>query len=573
MANFSISYLYQIVDRMSPTLKKINDKIKSHTETLKKNESAWARLTATTKKYMGSVTKATHKLDDFNNKLLESTGSIVALGASVASIAFPVKKAMEFQSAMTDLAKVSPLERGTKEFKEMEATIKNMSEEMGVSTTEIAKMMESGARLGIQSSKELQDFARLSSTVVVALGMSAEEAGDKIGSLRGKFHISIAETSDMLDAVNTLETKTSASAEQILDTLERASTSFVSLGISPEAAASISAVANQIATSSDTAATSLKIMFTRMQTNPELAAKMVGDPLNTIREHLNELAKLPQAVQTAKIFKEFGSEALPLVQGIVKNMKEYDRILEITAYKEQFAGSMTKEYEEKQKDLAIQLEKAKIGLNNIAMEIGTALIPIVGDFANLISENAKNIREFINRNRTLVIVLASLVAGFFSLIAVSKLWQLSVVAVNGAMLMWNATTKAITATMAVLRAGLLAINIVMFANPIGILVAGVGAFAAALAGIIIYWDDIKAGIDAAIESATEFVRSLFCGDAEQPNVTPKMSGADASGSNSGPKGAIDINVTGTNAQVTGTSVAGKGLKDTGLIKFSSFMNK
>ena len=573
MANFSISYIYQIKDKMSPTLTKINEKIKRQTQELQKNQSAWAKITAGARKYGGSVTKATHRLDAFNNKILESTGSIIALGASIASIAFPVKKAMEFQSAMTDLAKVSTLKRGTEEFKQMEAVIKTMSEQMGISTSEIAKMMESGARLGINSSKELQDFAKLSAKVVVALGMSAEEAGDKIGSLRGKFNISTSETAVMLDAVNTLEADTSTSASRILDTLERTSSQFATLGIAPEVAASLSAVANEVSVSSETAATGLKIMFTRMQTNSKFAAKMVTDPMGTIREHMQELADMPAAKRTAVIFKEFGAEALPIVQGLIKDLGEYDRVVGITADRTKFVGSMTEEYNAKQKDLAQQLARAKVGLENIAMEIGTALIPIVGQFASMIAKSATEIRLFIHDNHALVIVLATLVTGFVSAIAMAKLWQLTLVAGQGALLVINPAMKLFTLGVSAARSAMLMFNIAMATNPIGMLIAGVALLGTALAGIIIYWDDITAAINNAIDSGLQFISSIFGGNESEgsSNVQPKLSGADAKGANK-VDGNIEVSVAGTNAQVTGANVSGKNLAGTGIVRFSDYMN-
>ena len=204
MANFSISYIYQIKDKMSPTLNKINDKIRKQNQELKKNQSAWSKITAGAKKYGGAVVKATHRLDKFNNKILESTGSIIALGAGISSLAFPIKAAMNFESSMVGIAKATDLTAGTKAYEDMKNQIKKLSYEIPIATNELAEMAAAGGRLGIAADK-LPDFVRLTAKTSIAFDMMGAEAGDVLADISAKMSIPISSMENMVGAINAVE--------------------------------------------------------------------------------------------------------------------------------------------------------------------------------------------------------------------------------------------------------------------------------------------------------------------------------------------------------------------------------
>ena len=123
--NFTVSYIYRIKDRYSKTLSKIN----RHTD-----------------KFVKRQVLAQKKTEALSKSILNSQGVISSAGSIFATM-FPIKKAMEFQSAMADISKVIDLTPA--QYANLSKAIKSSAVEMGRIPTQTAAIVESAGKLGI----------------------------------------------------------------------------------------------------------------------------------------------------------------------------------------------------------------------------------------------------------------------------------------------------------------------------------------------------------------------------------------------------------------------------------------
>ena len=573
MANFSISYIYQIKDKMSPTLSKISKNIQKQNHLLEANRIVWGKLTTGAKKYANSITSATHRLDKFNNKILDSTGSILALGAGIAALALPVKKAVDFETAMTSVAKAANLERGTEEFAAMKKSILDMSLVMPIATNQIADMAAAGARLGINNA-DLPKFVELTAKTSVAFDLMGETAGDALASIGAKMNVPISGMESMMDAVNTLENNTAAKGKEMINIIGRIAGTAKSIELKPEQTAGLAAFANQITVSPELAASGLNMMINRMQKIPALQKQLLKSPEKAIQGMLKSLAKVDKASRAGMITKIFGDEAGRFVTQAVGSLELYEKTLGLVADKSQFAGSMTREYTAQIETTGAALQLAQNATDSMWIAIGDALLPATKELTYQFIEFTKSAAQFVRENQALVVGIAALVAGFVSAIAIAKVWQMT-------MLVLTPAVKAFTLAVTLSKNAIKLFNLALRFSPIGLILTAVGLLAGALAALAIDWDAVSDAIGGAIDKAKEWAMQKIEGignwimgndDETESNVNPKITGADASRASSMPQGNVDIAVTGTNAKVTGMNMSGQGLTNKGMVEFSSLMN-
>lgn len=99
----------------------------------------------------------------------------VALGAALGA---PIKAAIDFESAMSDVRKVVNFDTPDG-LQKLGETLKIMSREIPLSAAGLAQIAASDGQLGI-AAKDLAAFTNIVAKMATAFDMSAEEAGDSM---------------------------------------------------------------------------------------------------------------------------------------------------------------------------------------------------------------------------------------------------------------------------------------------------------------------------------------------------------------------------------------------------------
>ncbi len=385
---FDVSFVYRIIDKYSAQLQKIHEKTEGFS---KKVRGLGDRMAG-----------------------LASRAGVAFSAVNAAVVALPVRAAIEFEQAVSDIDKAFDFDSVAARATFLD-DLREMAPDLGLTSTEMAKLVFEAGKLGIASDDVLR-FAEVSSMASTAFdGLPIEEAGQVIGDLKTRFGLAVDGVEGMLDAVNTLADNTNVNGGQILTVLGRMSGQFAALEFPPELAAGFSAFARQIAVSDELAASGMN-MFLRQLDQAALAA----DPLGTITETLEELATLDIATRADVIKEIFGQEASGFVQGLVSNLDTLDSTLANVADSANFAGSMTGEFQNKSGTAAFAISQFWSELNNLQITMGETILPTVTEFIRKLSGVIDRVSKFAKANPEITkfsVVFAAVAAAIVPVVA------------------------------------------------------------------------------------------------------------------------------------------------------------
>lgn len=435
---FSVSYIYQIQDRYSKTLERINQK---------------------TKAFDSGVAKVQNRVGRLNKSMsgLQNMSSGIAAAGLATAAFFPIKHAIEFESVMADVKKVMN-DITPEQFEDLKEKVMAAGVEVGKMPTGIGRIVESGAKLGINYAN-MPKFISLVSRASVAFDMLEGTAGDSIAAISNRLKLSIDQTGDLMDAINHLADNTAAGGSKMIEIISRTSGTMSLLRMPANVIAGWAAFADQVEVTPELAASGINMMINRMKVMPGMAEKMVKDPAKTIRDFLGRFETMEPAKRMVALTKVFGSEAGRFASKAVSNLDLLDKTMGLVGDSSKFAGSMSKELQNRLGTTENKLERMKAQLVNIAITFGDAFLPILSDITEAAAPVLKFIRNFTKQSPEL-----SRFAIAFMLIAAAIV---PLVAIGG-------------------------IFITVFGAVSGTVAVVVGVIIALVSAVIALWDKIKA---------------------------------------------------------------------------------
>lgn len=436
---FNIAYTYQLIDRYSAPLRKI-------TESTRRHQDMMRRLSSDTRKSaneIGRLTNRTERLNNVFNNLKQTQQSMqrvadarsraarresvgggrmdrfgaaasglagLGIGAGGASV---MQQTAAVENAMIDLARATDLPAA--ELAKMQERFMTLSEQIGISTDKLAIMAFEGSKLGLPVD-ELERFVKLTANTAVAFEIVEDEAGRALGSIKAKMGLSISDIETLMDRVNFVADRTAASGSNMIEIIQRLSGTFKTLKLPPELAAGLAAVADQLETSPELAASGMNMVINRMMKSTTLAKKMVADPAKTIRAVFAQLAEMPEANRIQAAIKMFGDEAGRFAVKMAGNIDLLDDTMQKAADAGAL-GSMEREMKSRLKSLSMLWKTLSNAVMNVVVTIGEALAPDIKALGESIREVVPKIRDFVKENPGLVKMAAAGVAilGAFAL--------------------------------------------------------------------------------------------------------------------------------------------------------------
>ena len=243
----------------------------------------------------------------WSDSLVRAKTELTKLGAAGVGLAKISGDAIQFESAMADVAKVVD---GTKEqISGLSDGIKKLSREIPLTASELASIAAFGGQMGVPVDK-LEEFVRLASQMSVAFGMTAEEAGRAMAYLSNAFGLPLESMRELGDAINVLGNTTAATEASIVEVLSRVSGATKQFGLSAEQAAALGATMLSMGVSSQIAGTGINALLSKLQTAnvqskafqdalagmgisaQQLAADIAANPQKALTEFLHTLEQL-----------------------------------------------------------------------------------------------------------------------------------------------------------------------------------------------------------------------------------------------------------------------------------------
>lgn len=356
------------------------DKLRTATERLKRVEDARQRNIDKREEYKSGIM------------------GTVALGATIAA---PVKAAIDFESTMADVKKVVDFDTPDG-FKKMGQDIINMSKVLPMTANDIGKIVAAGGQSGI-AAKELMTFAESAIKMGVAFDITADQAGQAMAEMRSAFKMNQQQVVVLADKINYLGNNTAASAKDIMEIVQRIGPLGEVAGTASGEIAALGATLRGMGVQNEIAATGIKNLmlsltagkaatksqreaFARLGYSSTAVAKsMQLDSKKTMLVILKQVAKLRKHEQSAVLTQLFGKEVVGSIAPLLTNIKELEKNFDAVADKMKYAGSMEKEYQARAATTANALVIFRNQITALGITIGSVLLPAVNSVLQTVS--------------------------------------------------------------------------------------------------------------------------------------------------------------------------------------------
>lgn len=365
-------------------------------------------------------------------------------GAKIATqmggLAVVTRQAMDFETAMAGVKKVV---NGTpQQMNALTATIKDLAVELGMTAGEVANMAAMGGQLGVPIA-ELDRFTQMAGKMAVAFNMTADEAGNAAAKLANVFGIPILQVEKLGDAINTLGNNTAAKESEIVEAMLRIGGTAKQFGLAEEEAAALSAALIGLGKSPEVAATGINALLTKLQTAQsagsdfqnalqsiglsadEMADSIAKNPQIALSGFLEKLSQLDDRQRSMAAVKLFGAEYVDDINALVGSLDTYKDALGLVADKSKTAGAMEKEFKAQLATTAKQVAQAKAELANLAITLGTHLLPIISSAVGAFGDMVGAIDEIANAYPTLTKIAVIIGSGMVTVRAFNSVLALT----------------------------------------------------------------------------------------------------------------------------------------------------
>ncbi|MGN6329524.1 MAG: phage tail tape measure protein [Rhodanobacter sp.] len=356
-------------------------------------------------------------------------GATATFGVVAAATMFPVRQAVDFESAMVGVAKQvngarDASGRLTPIYYDMRRQIIALGRELPFSTNKIAEMVEAGARMGIPR-ENLAGYVREVAKMGAAFeDISPDEIAESMGRISGIFKLPISRVNELGDAINHLDDNAQSKGSDIIRVLQGdLAGASTTIGLSVKNAAALGSTLLTLGESAERADTAAAGMLRQLQiakmnpkrfqvgihmlglTGDQLQKGMIADPQKMILDVLGRIKKLPVEQQMEAVTRLFGKDWGGAIAKLANGVDEYRRQLEL-ANGAAAKGSMSREFEARMQATAAQWQITKNRINEVSVALGSALLPaidglfktagpVVSQFAKWADENPRLVKGVI----------------------------------------------------------------------------------------------------------------------------------------------------------------------------------
>ena len=462
-------------------------------------------------------------------------GQFMGVAAAGATVAFPIKQAMEFESKMADVKKVMDFET-PQQFKALSRGVLNLSTRLPMAASGIGDIMASAGQAGI-ARDELTAFAETAVKMGTAFDMTGRVAGKTMAGWRAAMRLSQDETIELADAVNHLSNSMNAEAGELTRVINRQGASAQTAGLMKQEVAALGATlltSNQGAERSATAMKKLLSTLTAGEQAPNriknslqalgfsakgMAERMQVDAQGAIRSVFQALKELPEAARPGMLKEVFGEEGKDVISPLLTNLENLDQAFAMVSDKTKYAGSMQKEYAERAKTTENQMQIFQNRVSKLGITLGFALLPplnavmgvagkTAGVVADLADEHPFLTKVVFGAAAALVSFKVASLAGRYGMSLVSDAVQFgkatfdffrpSVLALNASLIKQKAVAVGLAAWQWIVAGATKAwtaaqwlLNVALWASPIGLVIAGVALLGTAAYFLVKKWETVK----------------------------------------------------------------------------------
>ena len=304
----------------------------------------------------------------------------------------PLGKAISIEDAQADVKKVMDfsapdgLQKLTKQLIDFSAT------ETSDKPKDLLAIAAAGGQLGV-SEKAILAYVKTTSKMKNAWDMTAEESGEASAKLSNIWKIPIERLELLGDAINHLSDNTAAQAPEILNVTKRTSGMAKQFGLSAVQAAALGSAFIALGRPPEVAATGINALLNKLQTADkqgkkfqeglaaigmdagELKDAIQNDAQGALLKFLEAVEGIDKSERAGVLMDMFGLEFSDDLAMLVGGLDEYRKSLKLVAKEQNYAGSMTKEFQNRMSTTQSRMDITVNKLNRSFINLGTAMLP------------------------------------------------------------------------------------------------------------------------------------------------------------------------------------------------------
>ncbi|WP_137936095.1 phage tail tape measure protein [Chitinivorax sp. B] len=497
--------------RLNQHERELASRIHDTTQAMHKQQAAVGRLADQQRKLQAARSQYEHRLE--NRERLAGVGAAtVGMGATAG---LPVIKAIRdysrYEDAMLGVARQVEGARDdhgrlTVTYYQLGDAIKAMAERIPMATTELAALVEGGARMGVKGRAELLAFAETGALAATAFNLPAGQLGEDLGKIANAYKIPIKHINQLGDTLNYLDDNAQSKGADIINVMQRIAGStgsmnfkeaaalgstFLSLGASPEIAATASkAMVRELAIAEKQPKRFQNGLKALGLTAKQVQTAMAKDTTKTILNVLEAVKKLPardgMGVMVDLFGKEYGDDALKLADNLDEYRKQLKLVNDAKA-----SGSMQREGDAKNDTLSARWQMLHNKLFNQSSAIGQTLRQPLLDIMATAGRVTDRVAAWTKANPQLAATLTKIAAVLALVLAVVGSLLLAVAAVLAPLAAVSFALKTLSLSastsggaLALLHGGLamigntlLWLGRVLLLNPIGLAITAIAGLA------------------------------------------------------------------------------------------------
>jgi len=493
-------------------------------------------------KLSGSLKATGDQLSSFGKKATLATAPLaLALGGSA-------KAAIDFESAMADVNKVTNLDRHSAEAKELATQIRSLATDSQIPTSAkgLAEIAAAGGQLGI-AVPDIKDFTENVAKMGVAFDISANEAGESVAKMMNVYGLNVEGAVTMGDAINQLSNNSAASAANIVNATTRIGGVARTFGLTNIEAAALANTFIALGNAPEVAGTAITSLLPKLQGATGQTAKfqsgleMIGisaqemqdtveqDAVGAIQMLIDGLAQLDgaqRALATQALLGE-GSDARGLAT-LANNAEAFAKSLALVGDESQYAGSMQAEFEARAATTANQMQLFRNHVTDLGITLGSTMLPAINQLLPKLTSLVDRVAAFAEGNEritqfALAFATIAAVAGPVLVVIGSVISAIGTIAgvigtVVSAVSAAAAVILPIVSTIGTVVGLVMGALVGTISLPALAIAALAAAFVAAAAAIIANWGRVRpfiasvvAGVIAAVQRMVAGVRSAAAG--------------------------------------------------------------
>lgn len=503
---FNISYIITATDKFSSVANAVGSSMK--------------KITGNAAKLNMALAANTQRIQGLKAASAGLQAEMLGAAAGLMAVAFPVKEAVSFENAMSDVRKVVDFS-GKKDFDNMTQSIMGLARALPLTQNKIASLIAQAAQFGV-AKKDLTSFTDIAGKMAVAFDMPVDVAAKSMASLRNIFGLTIPQVKELGDAMNYFSNRAAAPANDLVNIVLRTGAVGKSFGLTKEATVGLAGAFLQMGIQPERASTAILAMLNSLQgmvkATPEaqaafkelgLSPKKFVDLIHT--DAVGALKKLSEAYSSmdpkkiAMINQSIFGQGLQSanIMTAISNSDKFSQAMDLVASKTSMVGSMQQEFEQKMLTTSAVLEILGNSVRAVSIAIGNTMTGDIRNIAKVLTSMFFGLQTIIFKFPVITGLVFKFIAGLAFLRVAMLVGKFMFIQLKIAALLLYRGFLLLPRALAMARTAMILFNTVLIANPIGMITA---AIALLIAGMLYLYRNTKPVSDLLTAAWSGFIR-------------------------------------------------------------------